>query len=136
MKYLNQKIENESKKENKMNYKDKAIRCVKDTILPMQRKQFEECGYCLDKQYKRYGNTGWLFAKTIEKGRIYEIGYPKCVCPDVISGKVTDVSHCECSRQSILYIIGNLLPDKNISVEIIETVLGGAEKCRFKVTVE
>ena len=54
----------------------------------------------------------------------------------VVSGKIKDVSHCECSRQSVLYIIGNSLPDKNISVEIIETVLGGAEKCRFKVTVE
>ena len=40
-----------------MNYRDKAIHCVKDTILPMQKKQFEECGRCLDEQYKRYGNT-------------------------------------------------------------------------------
>lgn len=119
-----------------MNYRDKAIHCVKDTILPMQKKQFEECGRCLDEQYKRYGNTEWLSAKTIEEGRVYEIGYPACVCPDVTSGKVQDVSHCECSRQSILYIIGNLLPDKKISVEIIETVLSGAKKCRFKVTVE
>ena len=119
-----------------MNYRDTAINCVKDTILPMQRKQFEECGRCLDEQYKRYGNTALLFAEIIEEGRIYEIGYPACVCPEVISGKVKDVSHCECSRQSVLYIIGNLLPDKNIGVEIIETVLGGADKCRFKVTVE
>lgn len=101
-----------------------------------KKKQFEECGRCLDEQYKRYGNTEWLSAKTIEEGHVYEIGYPACVCPDVASGNVKDVSHCECSRQSILYIIGNLLPDKNINVEIIETVLGGAEKCRFKVTVE
>ena len=40
-----------------MNYRDKAIHCVKDTILPMQREQFEECGRCLDEQYKRYGVT-------------------------------------------------------------------------------
>lgn len=119
-----------------MNYRDKAIHCVKDTILPMQKKQFEECGRCLDEQYKRYGNTEWLSAKTIEPGRVYEIGYPACVCPDVASGKAKDVSHCECSRQSVLYIIGELLPDKKIDVEIIETVLGGADKCRFKVTVE
>lgn len=119
-----------------MNYKDKAINCVNDTILPMQKKQFEECGCCLDEQYKRYGNTEWLFANIIEEGHIYEIGYPACVCPEVKSGKIKDVAHCECSRQSILYVIGNLLPDKNISVEIIETVLGGAEKCRFKVIVE
>lgn len=119
-----------------MDYKDKAIACVKDTVLPMQRQQFEECGRCLDEQYRRYGNTEWLSAKTIEAGRVYEIGYPRCVCPEVLCGKVKDVSHCECSRQSILYILGNLLPDKKISVERIETVLGGAGKCRFKVNVE
>lgn len=118
-----------------MDYRNKAIACVKDTILPIQRKQFAECG-SLDEQYKRYGNTEWLFAKTIEKGRVYEVGYPACVCQDVISGKIKDVSHCECSRQSILYIIENLLPNKKINVEIIETVLGGAKKCRFTVTVE
>lgn len=67
MKYLNQKIENESKKENKMNYKDKAIRCVKDTILPMQRKQFEECGYCLDKQYQTIWEYRMAFRKDNRK---------------------------------------------------------------------
>lgn len=116
-------------------YKNKAIHCVKDTVLPLQRGQFEECGRCLDEQYRRYGNTEFLNAKIIEPGRVYEIGYPECVCPEVLSGEVKDASHCECSRQSILYILGDLMPDRNIDVETIETVLSGAWKCRFKVTV-
>lgn len=122
--------------EDKINYREKATHCVKDTVLPMQRAQFEECGRCLDEQYLRYGNTEWLSAKTIEDGRVYEIGYPRCVCPDVAKGLVKDPSHCECSRQSVLYIISELMPEKKVDVEIIETILGGAEKCRFKVTVE
>lgn len=119
-----------------MNYKEKAIACVRNTVLPIQRGQFEACGRCLDEQYRRYGNTEFLQAKVLEPGRVYEIGYPRCVCPDVLSGRVTDPAHCECSRQSVLYILGDLMPDKNIRVEIIETVLGGAAKCRFKATVE
>ena len=95
-----------------------------------------ECGRILDKQYKKYGNTEAFFAKIIEAGHIYEVGYPKCVCEEVLCGKTKDVSHCECSRQSILYIFENLLPEKTVKVEIIETVLGGAEKCRFKVAVK
>ena len=101
-----------------MDYKKKAIDCVKDTVLPIQRAQFEECGCSLDEQYKKYGNTEMLIARVIEPGHIYEIGYPKCVCDEVLSGKVTDV-----------------MPDKDIQVEIIHTVLGGADDCRFKVTV-
>ncbi len=119
-----------------MDYKNKAINCVKDTVLPIQQQQFRECGCSLDEQYKKYGNTDALIAKTIEPGHIYEVGYPECVCDEVLSGNIKDVSHCECSRQSILYILGNLMPEKTIKVDMIETVLGGAERCRFKVTVE
>lgn len=119
-----------------MDYKNKAINCVKDTVLLEQKRQFEECGCNLDEQYKKYGNTEAFFANIIEAGHIYEIGYPKCVCSEVLSGKISSISHCECSRQSILYVLGNLLPDKNINIEIIETVLGGAKKCCFKVSVD
>ena len=38
-----------------LDYKKKAIDCVKDTVLPIQRAQFEECGCSLDEQYKKYG---------------------------------------------------------------------------------
>ncbi len=67
--------------------------------------------------------------------------YRRSVIPNVFVPKYyargkKDVSHCECSRQSILYVLEQLLPDKNISVETIETVLGGAKKCCFKGKVE
>jgi hypothetical protein len=118
-----------------MDYRSKAIECVKNTVLPIQRAQFDECGHSLDEQYKKYGNTEFFYGKVIKPGHIYEVGYPKCVCEEVLSGKVTNVSHCECSRNSILYILQNLLPKNDIQVEIIHTVLGGADNCRFKVTV-
>ena len=119
-----------------IDYKSKAIHCVKDTVLPVQRRQFEECGRSLDEQYKMYGNTGVFFGKVLEPGHIYEVGYPECVCWDVRQGGEKSPRHCECSRQSILYILQNLMPEKTIQVEIIKTVLSGAENCRFRVTVE
>ena len=119
-----------------MDYRNKAVNCVKNTVLPIQKSQFKECGCSLDEQYKKYGDTEHFFGKVIEPGHIYEMGYPKCVCPEVLSGKTHDKTHCECSRQSILYILEQLLPGKTITVKTIETVLEGAEKCRFHVTVE
>ena len=85
-----------------MDYKNKAIECVKNTVLPIQENQFKECGYSLDEQYKKYGNTENFFSRVIEPGHIYEVGYPKCVCPEVLSEKTHDKAHCECSRQSTL----------------------------------
>ena len=70
-----------------MDYRSKAIHCVKNTVLPIQEKQFKEWGCSLDEQYKKYGDTEGFFGKVIDPGHIYEVGYPKCVCPDVCSGK-------------------------------------------------
>ena len=117
-----------------MDYREKAIRCVKDTVLPVQMGQFQECGGSLDEQYRKYGDTAAFFAEIVEPGRVYEVGYPQCVCPE--ARETRDPAHCECSRQSVLYILETLLPERAVTVETLETVLGGAEKCRFRVTVE
>ena len=82
-----------------MDYREKAVRCVRETVLPVQRAQFEECGRSLDAQYRKYGDTEGFFAKVLQPGHRYEVGYPKCVCPEVQRGDVTDAAHCECSRQ-------------------------------------
>ena len=48
-----------------MDYREKAIKCVQNTVLPIQRAQFEECGRSLDEQYRKYGNTEYLIANII-----------------------------------------------------------------------
>ena len=78
------------KEEKRMDYRTKAINCVKDTALPVQMQWFQECDYNLDTYCRKYGETEFFFAKEIEAGHIYEMGYPKCVCPegnDICFGK-------------------------------------------------
>ena len=117
-------------------YREKAVRCVKDTVLPLQEKMFRECGCDLDAQYRKYGDLEGFFARVIQPGRIYEMGYPQCVCPEVLSGAVRDPAHCECSRQSVAYILESLLPGRSITVETLETILNGGDRCRFLVTAD
>lgn len=81
-----------------MDYREKAINCVKDTVLPQHASQLRECGGDLDLQYKKYGDTATFTARIIEPGKVYEVGYPSCVCPDNQYGENGDPSHCECSR--------------------------------------
>ena len=118
-----------------MDYRTKAIECVKDTALPVQMQWFQECGRDLSVYCRRYGETEYFFAKEIEAGHVYEMGYPKCVCPEALDGG-KEASFCECSRQSMIYVLENMMPEKRIQVELIEAVLSGAERCRFRVTVE
>ena len=116
-------------------YRPCAVDCVKDVVLTELRRQFEECGCDLDRQYTKYGRSEYFFADVIEPGRVYEVGYPRCLCPQVDAGFVDSAAHCECSRQSILYVLEELLPGRDIRVEELETVLSGGEKCRFRVIV-
>ena len=112
-------------------YRPSAVNCVKDVVLTELRRQFEECGCDLDRQYAKYNRSEYFFADIVEPGRVYEIGYPRCLCPQVEAGFVNAPTHCECSRQSILYVYGELIPDKTL-----RTVLAGDSECRFRVTVE
>lgn len=117
-------------------YKAEAVKCVNQYVLPEMKRQFEECGRSLDEQYKKYGDTEYFFANIIEPAHIYEIGYPQCVCQKAQSEKEADINFCECSRQSILYVYENLIPDKKVTVDTVETVLSGGSKCLFRVVVE
>lgn len=109
-------------------YRPCAVDCVKDDVLRELRRQFEECGRDLDRQYTKYGRSEYFFADIIEPGRVYEVGYPRCLCPQVDAGFVDSPAHCECSRQSILYVMEELLPGKDIRVEELETVLSGRQR--------
>ena len=117
-------------------YRPCATACVKNYVLEMQKKQFADCGGDLDLQYEKYGRSEYFFADIIERGHVYEIGYPRCLCPVVEAGFAKAPVHCECSRESILYVLRELLPEKKIQVEPLHTVLSGASECRFRVTVE
>ena len=117
-------------------YRPSAVNCVKDVVLTELRRQFEECGCDLDRQYAKYNRSEYFFADIVEPGRVYEIGYPRCLCPQVEAGFVNAPTHCECSRQSILYVYGELIPDQPVRVETLRTVLAGDSECRFRVTVE
>lgn len=119
-----------------MDYRTEAVKCVNAYVLPEMERQFEECNRSLDEQYKKYGKTEYFFANIIEPGHVYEIGYPRCLCEKSQEEKDADPDFCECSRQSILYVYEKLIPDKKVTVEIMETALRDGGKCRFRVTVE
>ena len=107
-------------------YRPCAVDCVKDVVLTELRRQFEECGCDLDRQYTKYGRSEYFFADVIEPGRVYEVGYPRCLCPQVDAGFVDSAAHCECSRQSILYVLEELLPGVLAEVQPYEAQFGHA----------
>ena len=114
-------------------YYEQAVACVKDSVLPEQRRIYKEYGGNLDAMYGENTDDGVYTGRVIESGHVYEFGYHTCTCQKVLSGAITDPAQCECSRQSILYILNQLEPDSEFDVEIMETVLPGSNHCKFKI---
>ncbi len=112
-----------------------AVNCVSNTVLPFLRARREKCGGDLDLFFSNQEDSEYSFQRVIEKGHIYEMGYPRCFCFMHNMGFAKSKIHCECSRQSILFILHELFPTKDFTVDIVSTVLGGSDKCTFRVTL-
>ena len=115
-------------------YYEQAVTCVKDYVLPVQRKLYEKCGGNLDVIYGEVMNDEFYTGKVIGPGHIYELGYHSCTCQKVLSGQIRNPEFCECSKQSILYILSQLEPESSFEVEMLETVLRGSKHCKFRIT--
>ncbi len=64
----------------------------------------------------------------------YALSYLECSCPKVKCGLRSNPEQCECSRQSILYILSQLEPDSQFDVRIENTILRGSDRCTFRIT--
>ena len=140
-----------------MVYKEEAIKCVKDNVLPLHKQIYAKYDGDFDKIYSEGYNSKSYQGRVIEPGKIYELSYSECSCPKVKCGLRSDPeqcleqreppnlfgwpsrdrqrhSQCECSRQSILYILSQLEPDSQFDVRIENTILRGGDRCTFRIT--
>lgn len=123
------------KEQQEILFKRCAARCATKYVLPSLNGRKQRTKSDLDLFFSEQENSGYFFQRVIEKGHIYEMGYPRCLCFIHDLGFAQSKTHCECSRQSILFVLQELFSDKDFSVETIDTVLGGADKCTFRITV-
>ncbi|MDO5293578.1 MAG: hypothetical protein Q4F05_12620 [bacterium] len=125
-----------SQKEQAKVFRTCGRNCVKGYVLPELRKWLEQSNGDMDLMYEQHADSEYSFYRVIEKGHVYEMGYPKCLCYMYELGFANSEVHCECSRQSIIYALQELFPHKKFQVTTMHTVLGGAKECRFRIEVE
>ena len=87
-----------------------------------------------DRIYSEGYNSRSYQGRVITPGVEYELSYLECSCPKVKCGLRTNPEQCECSRQSILYILSQLEPASQFQVRIVNTILRGADRCTFRIT--
>ena len=117
-----------------MDYREEAIECVKDCVLPIHQQIYAKYGGDFDRIYSEGYNSKSYQGRVIEPGKVYELSYLECSCPKVKCGLRSHPEQCECSRQSILFILSQLEPDSRFDVQIENTILRGGERCTFRIT--
>ena len=116
-----------------MRYREEAIECVKDNVLQLHKQIYAKYNGDFDRIYTEGYNSKSYTGRVIESGKIYELSYLECTCPKVKCGQRKNPQQCECSRQSILYILSQLEPNSRFEVHIENTILRGSDRCTFRI---
>ena len=114
-------------------YREEAIECVKDHVLQIHKQIYAKYNGDFDRIYTEGYNNKSYTGRVIEPGKVYELSYLECTCPKVKCGLRNHPQQCECSRQSILYILSQLEPDSQFDVRIENTILRGSDRCTFRI---
>jgi len=117
-----------------VNFRDEAIACVQDSVLPMHKQIYDKYKGDFDRIYAEAYNNKSYTGKVIVPGKVYELSYLECSCPKVKCGMRSCPEQCECSRQSILYILSQLEPNSKFDVQIVNTILRGGDRCTFRIS--
>lgn len=111
-------------------------RCAETGIIKLYKDIYDKSCNNLDMFFSKYiNNMKYVGGKVISPGEIYEITFPDCYCDLYNKGFVETDAICECSRQSILYVMRTFNPELEYEVEKVTTVLNGDKECRFRVTI-
>ena len=68
-------------------------------------------------------------------GGYIQLTYRYCACDLVRDGFMSTPLLCECSRQSLLYNWEAVLGEQRVEVELLQSILGGGDCCRFLIRV-
>ncbi len=115
-------------------YREEAIECVKDSVLPMHKRIYDNYNGDFDRIYTEAYNNNSYTGEVIVPGEVYELSYLECSCPKVKCGMRSCPEQCECSRQSILFILSQLEPNSKFDVQIVNTILRGGDRCTFRIS--
>lgn len=73
---------------------------------------------------------------TVKKNRGYQVIYRSCPCDLIKNNFIKNPLFCECSKQSLMYNIESAMGKDKASVEMEQTLLGGADFCVFDIKLK
>lgn len=112
-----------------------AKNCVKQGTLQIYQSLYERSCGDIDRFFTEAAKLPGVKCETVEKGRTYNLYFTECTCTLKCHGYVSTPQLCECSRQSILYVMHCLWKGRDFSVTLCHTILQGHTDCKMNIAV-
>lgn len=107
--------------------------CVQCGTLQVYKDLYEQAKGNMDDFFSKANELPGVRCETIEKGSVYNLYFLECTCGLHNQGYVSTPMLCECSRQSILYVLHSLWKDRTFRVTICESILQGGQHCKMQI---
>lgn len=107
--------------------------CVQCGTLQVYKDLFEQAAGDLDRFFAIADEQPGVRCETVEKDAVYNLYFLECTCELHKRGYVTTPLLCECSRQSIIYVLQSLWKDRTFQVTICESILRGSQHCKMRI---
>ena len=111
-----------------------AENCLQRGMLAFYRGICKDRDGDIDQFFQALGELEGLDTEIIVPQKEFWLIFHQCTCALHTQGYINSSLLCDCSRQSVLCILKELLPQRRFSVEPEGTILGGAPSCRFHIT--
>lgn len=107
--------------------------CVQCGTLQVYKDLYEQATGDLDRFFAIADEQPGVRCETVEKDAVYNLYFLECTCELHKRGYVSTPLLCECSRQSILYVLQSLWKDRTFQVIIRESILRGDQYCKMQI---
>lgn len=107
--------------------------CVQCGTLQVYKDLYEQAAGDLDRFFAIADEQPGVRCETVEKDAVYNLYFLECTCELHKRGYVSTPLLCECSRQSILYVLQSLWKDRTFQVTICESILRGSQHCKMRI---
>ena len=107
--------------------------CVQCGTLQVYKDLFEQAAGDLDRFFAIADEQPGVRCETVEKDAVYNLYFLECTCELHKRGYVSTPLLCECSRQSIIYVLQSLWKDRTFQVTICESILRGSQHCKMRI---
>lgn len=112
-----------------------AVNCVQGETFGLYRRLFDEAGGDIDRFFAKINEYEGVRGEVVAAGKVYNLCFEACTCPLHRAGCVDSPLLCECSRQSVLYVMSELWSGRRFEVDIRASILRGAQECVLEVRV-